>query len=438
MTKPLKPAERRLEIIYRDPFDLKADPRNARTHSPEQIEQLRASIREFGFTNPVLLRPNGMIGAGHGRVEAAKAEKLALVPTCVIEGLTDDQWRAYVLADNKLALNAGWDEDLLRQELRALDELEINLADLFKTPTGRTDPNEAPETPVVSTSRRGDVWLLGDHRLMVGDATDKEDIAALMAGAQADMVWTDPPYNVAVNGKAGTIINDDMAAAAFRTFLDQVFASYLSAMRPGAVIYVSHSETERAAFTASFQEAGLKLSQCLIWVKQSGTLTRQDYNWRHEPILYGWKEGAGHYFAGDFTKTTVIEDDIDVTKMTKPQLLAAVQAFLAAQRDTILRHDRPTRSDLHPTMKPVALVQDMIEASSLPSERVLDLFGGSGTTLIACERSGRRAALMELDPRFGDVTVRRWEEFTGRVAILEATGQTFRQVAEERGEQEAA
>jgi DNA modification methylase len=389
-----------------------------------------------------------MIGAGHGRVEAAKAEKLNLVPTCVVEGLTDEQWRAYVLADNKLALNAGWDEELLREELRALTELDVDLsslgfgdaelADLFKTGAGKTDPDAIPPAPVWANSMRGDIWLCGEHRVAVGDATSAEDVANLLEGGVADLVWTDPPYNVAIQGKAGTILNDDMAAGAFREFLDQVFQRYVEAMRLGAVIYVAHADTERVAFTDCFKRAGFKLSQVLIWVKQSATLSRQDYNWRHEPILYGWKEGAGHYFAGDFTRTTVIEDDVDVAKMTKPQLLAAVQAFLAASRETVIKHDRPTRSDLHPTMKPVALVQDMIELSSVAGDAVLDLFGGSGTTLIACESAGRRSFLMELDERYADVIVQRWQDFTGRVATLEATGQTFREVAEERAAKEAA
>jgi hypothetical protein len=204
--RPADKVERRLEVIYRDPFGLTADPRNARTHSAEQIEQIRASIREFGFTNPVLLKPSGMIGAGHGRVEAAKAEGLNLVPTCVVEGLTETQWRAYVLADNKLALNAGWDADLLRVELTDLQVFDFDLgltgfndaelADLFKTTEGKTDPDDTPEPPAVPVSRLGDVWLLGDHRIRCGDSTDAEDVAALLDGAKPHLMVTDPPYGV--------------------------------------------------------------------------------------------------------------------------------------------------------------------------------------------------------------------------------------------------
>lgn len=214
-------------------------------------------------------------------------------------------------------------------------------------------------------------------------------------------------------------MNDDMSSAHFKEFLTAAFKNYYDFMRDGAVIYVAHADTERVNFTQAYKDSGLKLSQVLIWVKQSGTLSRQDYNWRHEPILYGWKEGAGHYFAGDFTKTTVIEDDLDLDKMTKPQLLQKVQQLMDSIKTTAIHHDRPTRSDLHPTMKPVGLVRGMIESSSLDGQTVLDLFGGSGSTLMACETAGRLCKVMELDPKYCDVIVNRWEQFTGKKATRE-------------------
>jgi DNA modification methylase len=296
---------------------------------------------------------------------------------------------------------------------------------------GKSHPDDLPAPPP-PTSVIGDVWLLGRHRLLIGDATDADAVDALMVGRRADLVWTDPPYNVAISGKAGSILNDDMGDGQFREFLLATFASYERVMRPGAVIYVAHADSERVNFTATFSAAGLKLSQVRIWVKQSATLSRQDFNWQHEPILYGWKDGAGHYFCRDFTKTTVLDDDTDLTKLRKDQLLAMVTELRAAVRGTIIRQDRPARSDLHPTMKPVALIEEMVEASSQPGDLVLDLFGGSGSTLITAEKTGRQAFLMELDPHFADVIVRRWEQFVGRAATLEATGQTFTEVSNER------
>ena len=422
---------------------------NSRTHSEAQVAQIAASIREFGFTNPILVDEKGGIIAGHGRLLAARKLGMDGVPVLVLAHLTDAQKRAYVIADNKLALNAGWDEATLRAEIEGLrdegydlnltgfdaGELEALLADKTK---GETDPDDAPPAPEDPTTRLGDVWILGKHRLVCGDATSPEAIAALMGQDLADMVWTDPPYNVAISGKAGKIMNDDMSAAAFRAFLDGTYRSYLSAMRPGAVIYVAHADFERVAFTAAFADAGIKLSQVRVWVKQSATLSRQDFNWQHEPILYGWKEGAGHYFAGDFTLTTVIEDKVDVTKLNKAELLAIVQEMIETTKSTVIHHDRPTKSDLHPTMKPVALIVEMVEASSREGEIVLDLFGGSGSTLIACETTGRRCRIMELDPKFADVIVTRWQSFTGRPATLEATGQAYGAVVHERAHREAA
>ena len=223
-------------------------------------------------------------------------------------------------------------------------------------------------------------------------------------------------------------MNDDMGASEFRDFLRSVYACYYAVMRAGAVIYVAHGESERAAFSDCFIETGLKMSQVLIWVKQSATLSRQDFNWQHEPIIYGWKEGAGHYFCGDFTLTTVIDDDIDLKSMKKEQLIDLVNEMRNKTSGTIIRHNRPTKSDLHPTMKPVALVERMIEWSSHPGEIVLDLFGGSGSTLIAAQKANRHARLMELDPKFCDVIVKRWQEFTGKQAIHAETGQPFAEV----------
>lgn len=417
--------------------------RNSRTHSPEQIKQIENSIREFGWTMPVLVDETGMIIAGHGRVLAASNIGMTEVPVVVATGWTDSQKRAYVIADNKIASNAEWDKGLLALELSDLKSADYDLgltgfnkSDLASfVSTGKgglTDEDEIPEPPVVPVSAPGDVWLLGAHRVMCGDSTSTDAVAILMGGAMADMVWTDPPYNVAINGKAGSILNDDMPDSAFAEFLFEMYTAMYENMRPGAVIYVAHADSERVNFTQQYVAAKFKLAQVLIWAKQSATLSRQDFNWQHEPIIYGWKPGAGHYFCGDFCLTTVIDDDIDIRKLSKPQLLEMVNELRTEYKTTILRHNRPTKSDLHPTMKPVALVEKMIKWSSKYEETVLDVFGGSGSTLIACQKAGRIGRLMELDPKYVDIIVNRWRAFTGGEAVLESNGKTFDEVKNAR------
>jgi len=414
--------------------------RNSRTHSDEQVAQIAASIKEWGWTTPVLVDEQGSIIAGHGRTLAAQRLKMTEVPVMVASGWSDAKKRAYIIADNKLALNAGWDESMLALELGEISDLgfDITLTGFGKDelasimapePTeGLTDEDEIPSVQDQPQSQRGDVWIMGEHRLMCGDSTLADDLAKLMDGEKADLVWTDPPYNVAIDGKAGKIMNDDMSDGEFRKFLDAVYDRYFENMRDGAVIYVAHADSERVAFTDCFKKAGLKVSQILIWVKQSGTLSRQDFNWKHEPIIYGWKEGAGHYFCKDFTLTTVIDDDLDIDKMKKDDMVAMLKQIKEQMPTTTVRHDRPTKSDLHPTMKPVGLVQRMIEWSSMDGWLVLDLFGGSGSTMIACQKSNRRSRLMELDPKFVDVIVKRWQDFTGKIATHEETGKPFAEV----------
>ncbi len=425
MTKKVKPAERRLEIIYRDPFDLTPDPRNARTHSPEQIEQLRASIREFGFTNPVLLRPDGMIGAGHGRVEAAKAEKLALVPTCVVEGLTDDQWRAYVLADNKLALNAGWDEDLLRQELRALDELEINLgslgfddaelADMFKTSEGATDPDETPEVGDTAVSVLGDVWLLGRHRIVCGDSTDADTVAKALNGVTPHLMVTDPPYGVEYDAdwrnKAKRPDGSAYGASAIGKVENDNQADWSEAwaLFPGDVAYVWHAGNKAHVVAESLIGCGLEIRAQIIWAKSSMVISRGHYHPHHEPCWYAVRKSETGHWQGDRKQTT------------------------------LWHIDKPQKSETgHSTQKPVECMKRPIENNSSAGQAVYEPFSGSGTTIIAGEMTGRSVHAIELNPLYVDVAVRRWEQFSERTATLEATGQTFREVAEERGEQEAA
>lgn len=398
--------------------------RNSRTHDDAQVAQIAASIKEFGFTNPILIDQGGGVIAGHGRILAARKLALESVPTITLYGLTEAQKRAYVIADNRLALNAGWDAEMLAVEIADLRDSDFDLdllgfsadeiADLLdagmEEAGGNTDEDKTPEPPASPASVQGDVWLLGKHRLMCGDSTSLEDAAKLMNGSVADLVFTDPPYNVAYSGRGqnrlGTIKNDDMSDEDFEQFCRDVFDTYFENMRPLACIYVCHPDSQtgpKLAFEKTFGER-FKKSSTLIWCKQSAGMGWQDYRAQHEPILYGWKEGKGsHYYCGDRAKTTVWEIGRDA------------QA-----------------SYVHPTQKPVALPAEAIQNSSTDGQIVLDLFGGSGSTLIACEKTGRINRSMELDPKYVDVIVKRWQEFTGQHATLEGDGRTFEEISAER------
>jgi DNA modification methylase len=395
--------------------------KNPRTHSPQQIAKLVASLREYGFTNPILVDSRDGIVAGHGRLEAARAIGMTEVPVVVLDHLSESQRRAYVIADNRLAMDAGWDEDLLAAELAGLkidgfdlgltgfgdDEIDAIFAAADSTLDGEVDEEEVPALPVSPVSRPGDVWLLGRHRVLCGDATVPADVERLMAGRLANCLWTDPPYNVAYEGSAGTIQNDDLDPAAFAAFLAGAFGNAIASIQPGAAAYISHAETEGLAFRKAFIEAGFKLSSCLIWRKNSLVLGRSDWQWAHEPILYGWKPGAAHSWYGGRDKITVLDEN------------------------------KPSRNAEHPTMKPVALVERMVVNSTKPGQVVLDLFGGSGSTLMACERTARTARLLELDARFIDVIVRRWEGYTGKDAVLEDTGESFADIRIARAKEAA-
>ncbi len=378
---------------------------NARTHSDEQIAQIAASIREFGFTNPILIdEENGLI-AGHGRILGAAACGMTEVPAVRLTGLSSAQRRALVIADNKLALNAGWDFKLLTLELGELAAagFNIDLTGFNKLELGklfplasRPDEDEIPESaPPVATL--GDIWALGKHRLMCGDSLSISAVDALMAGGLADLVFSDPPYNVAYSGRGendlGTIKNDDMSAPEFEAFCDGFYASMFAALRPLGCIYICHPDSQSApklAFERGFAKL-FKKSSTIIWAKQSAGMGWQDYRAQHEPILYGWKPGDGkHYFCGDRAKTTVWN----------------------ISRDSQTGY-------VHPTQKPVALPEEAILNSSKEGDIVLDLFGGSGSTLIACEKTTRSCRMMELDPKYCDTIIARWEKFTGEKAVRE-------------------
>jgi len=383
---------------------------NSRTHSAEQIAQIAASIKEFGFNNPVLVDAEGGIIAGHGRVMAAQKLGLDAVPTICLDHLSDAQRRAYVIADNKLALNAGWDEEALQAELDRLRDEDFDISILgfseeefdqligADETEGLTDDEDVPEVPSQPVTVEGDVWLLGNHRLMCGDSTSVDAVEKLCDGEKVDMWLTDPPYNVAYEGKtkdALTIQNDEMSDDGFRQFLKESYLAADASMNPGGVFYIWHADSEGYNFRGAAFDIGWQIRQCLIWVKQTMVMGRQDYHWKHEPCLYGWKSGAGHLWNTDRKQVTVLE------------------------------FDRPSRNAEHPTMKPVELFEYQMLNNTKKNHIVLDSFGGSGTTMIAAEKNGRKSRLMELDPRYCDVIIKRWEAFTGKEATNLTTKKTF-------------
>ena len=368
---------------------------NARTHSAEQINKLRSSLREFGFINPVIIDRDYGVIAGHGRILAAKEEGIREIPCVFADHLTEAQKKAYIIADNRMAMDAGWDEELLRVEIEALqaeafdlsltgfDEKE--LSDLFKDDADVHEDDFDVEAelkqPVIT--KAGDVWTLGRHRLVCGDSTKAETFALLMGDRKANLVITDPPYNVNYEGSAGKIKNDNMADDAFYQFLLAAFQNTETVMADDASIYVFHADTEGLNFRRAFADAGFRLSGACIWKKQSLVLGRSPYQWQHEPILFGWKKKGRH------------------------------QWYTGRKESTIWEFDKPKKNGDHPTMKPIPLLAYPIMNSSMSNTLVMDPFGGSGSTLIACEQTDRSCYTIELDEKFCDVIVKRYIEQIG-------------------------
>jgi DNA modification methylase len=388
--------------------------RNARTHSPEQVAQIAASIAEFGFVNPCLVGTDGILVAGHGRLAAARRLGLSSIPVVVLDHLTPTQRRALVITDNQLALKAGWDEELLRLELEELrledfdlsltgfdpDELEDLLAPEETTTEGQTDDDQAPEVPDVPVSQPGDLWVLGNHRVLCGDATVADHYPQLLGSEAADMVFCDPPYGVnyansakdKLRGKDRPILNDNLGEQ-FGPFLEATLTPMLRHCR--GAIYIAMSSSELDTLQSAFRAAGGKWSTFIIWAKHTFTLGRADYQRQYEPILYGWREGAQRHWCGD------------------------------RNQGDVWNFNKPVKNDLHPTMKPVELVERALRNSSRPGDVVLDAFGGSGSTLIACEKTGRRCRMMELDPKYVDTIIRRWQQWSGKKATRARDGVAF-------------
>lgn len=393
-----------MQIELRPISKLKPYAKNSRTHSKAQVRQIAQSMQEFGFTNPVLVKESGDIIAGHGRVLAAKLIGLDEVPCVRLENLSPAQIQAYIIADNQLALQAGWDTDILGQELLELQSIgfDLDLTGFSMDELEKLIPKQEPiydeelqdEVPEVKDDtdlrvKAGDLWQLGQHKLYCGDATKKEDVDALLGGKQFDIFFTDPPYNVDYVGKtkdALTIQNDKMKEDQFREFLRKAFTNAFQHQKAGGSFYICHADTYGFDFRYALMCSEYSLRQVLVWVKDTMVMGRQDYHWQHEPILYGWKPGATHRWYANRKQTTLWE------------------------------FDRPKRSTEHPTMKPVALIEYALKNSAKAGQSCLDPFSGSGSTLIACEKLGMGCFAMEIDPRYCQVILDRWEAFTGRTA----------------------
>ncbi len=425
---------------------LRPHPRNP-NHG--NVEAIADSIRANGFFGAVIAQASTRtILVGEHRWRAAEQAGLTEIPVFLVD-VDDRAALKILLADNRLGELGERDPTALAQllgELEAEGDLEgtgyntqdyLDLLDDLGDQVlqqGLTDEDDVPELQPEAVTRTGELWLIGEHRLMVGDATDAQVLKRLVGEKPVDLIWTDPPYNVNYEGKTKDrlkIENDAMSPEQFRAFLTALFKSASGVLKRGGCVYIAYAETEVESFRAAMKAAGLSYRQTVIWVKNAAVLSRQDYNWRHEPILYGWKDGAGHFFNGDFTQNTVVDDTPDYRKLKKEDLVAILEGQRDAIATTVIYEDKPTRNDLHPTMKPVRLVQRFLISSSKSRQTVLDMCGGSGTTLIAAFKTGRHARLCELDPRYADQILRRAQDHTGLTATRE-DGRTFAELEAER------
>lgn len=398
----------KLRVEYLSPVDLIPYVNNTKQHGEDQISKIASSIKEFGFNSPVLMDGERGIIAGHGRVQAALKLGLDYIPCIELGHLSQNQKKAYIIADNRLGeVDTSWDYDLLSIELESLkdDGFDINLTGfddsvILENKEGLTDedyyPDELDDQNTVNV--RGMVWRLGEHRMMCGDSTSELDMAKLMLDDVADVWLTDPPYNVNYEGKTKDkrkIQNDNMPDADFYDFLLLAHVVVDKHLKKGGVFYIWHADSGGFNFRKAVMDVGWSLKQCLIWSKNSMTIGRQDYHWMHEPCLYGWKPGGAHIWTSDRKQTT------------------------------ILKFDKPVKNDIHPTMKPVSLFEYLISNNTRGSDIIVDSFGGSGTTIIAAEKTQRRARVMEFDPVYADAIIQRWQDFTGDKALLINDNRTF-------------
>lgn len=409
-------AKDQMNVQWVDISSIKPYEKNAKKHPRDQVAHIAASLRRFGWKQPLVVDSDGVIVVGHGRYFAAQSLKETKVPVVRADDLTEEEIKAYRLADNKTN-ESDWDDDLLNIELD--DITNIDMTDFgfdLREPDEVVEDDYEPEIPEEPKARRGGIYQLGRHRLMCGDATCLEDVEALVDGAQMDMFLTDPPYNVDYEGSAGKIMNDKMADDKFRMFLADSFTNARAVMKNGAAFHIWHADSEGYNFRGACRDADLKVRQCLIWEKDRLVLGRQDFQWIHEPCLYGEKppEGTEEYL-----------DDDNQVALYGWKDGGAHYWFKNRKQTTILKFDRPKASREHPTMKPITLFAYQMACNTKPGENILDLFGGSGTTIMAAEQNGRNAYVMELDPKYVDVIIDRWESFTGgKAVLLNGEGQT--------------
>lgn len=414
--------------IYDKPLGWLTPYENNPRNNDEAVGPVANSISEFGFKVPIVATSDGEIINGHTRWKAAKKLKLKTVPVIIADDLTEEQVKAFRLADNKVAEIAQWDIELLLSEIDSVDNLDMTLfgftdqdytLDDFEDEELDTEDAEEINGQDTQTSavEYGDIYQLGRHRLMCGDSTSIADMEELVDGNKIDLYVTDPPYNVAYEGgteEAMTIMNDSMDDVSFRQFLKDAFSVADKHLKPGGAFYIWHADSEGLNFRAAVKETGWLLKQNIIWVKNSIVLGRQDYQWKHEPCLYGWKDGASHYFVDNRSLATVIEEDEDNLKeMTKGELIAYIKTMQESSPTSVFYEDKPVRNDIHPTMKPLKLIARCVLNSSKKGERVLDSFNGGGSTLMVCEKTERIYYGMELDPLYVERTIKRWEEETG-------------------------
>lgn len=425
------------------PIDsIKPYERNAKLHPAEQVDEIAKSIEQVGFLDPIGIWHDTIV-EGHGRLLAARKLGMERVPIIRFDHMTDEERRAYILIHNKTTMDSGFDPDLLKFELDNINDIDMTMFNFFEdepTPDEQVDAVQDdefdPQPPEIPKTKPGEVYQLGKHFLTCGDSTDPETLRRIMRGAEADLLLTDPPYNVDytekeimlakskpnVRIKEGHnvgIKNDIMGESAYREFIANAFKAADRFMRKGAVFYIWHSDMMRKTFLAASEDAGWQIRQNLIWNKNYFVMGRQDYQWKHEPCLYGWKDGAPHFFIDSRAQTTVMEDKKPNFKaMKKAELLQLLENIYAEKVSTsVIDEDRPNRSALHPTMKPVKLLARLICNSTKTGEKVLDPFGGSGSTIIACEQLNRQCFMSELDAKYCDVIIERYERFTGQKAV---------------------
>lgn len=424
-----------------DPSQILANPNNMREHSAWQERSLKGTMGAIGWIQEVIInRTTNHLIDGHLRVELAmkKGEK---VPVKYVE-LTEEEELIAIATFDQIGALATINKAMMDEVVESIgtvadDDLSAFLDSLMSDgdpleeteEVGLVDDDEAPDAVPDPVVKAGDVWILGDHRLVCGDSLNMDHVDKAMNGDQADLLWIDPPYNVDYTGSDGKKIdNDNMDDGEFRQFLRDLFTSCHAVMKPGAPFYIAHADSEGYNFRGAAREAGLDVKQCLIWVKNSFVMGRQDYHWQHEPILYGWKPGAAHKWYGERNKATTIDERPKLNDLDRSQLMNYARELRNTLATTIIDEDKPKANGDHPTMKPVRLIVQQMKNSSRRGDVVIDFCGGSGSTLIAAEKIGRSARLIELSPSYAEVIVKRWQDFTGKDAILEETGQTFDQL----------